>query len=123
MVGLFYTFYMLLLKILSRENNKNHIYHLHANWNFPLPSDTCMELSTPLCLSSSEFEDVVFEEDWHFLFTVIGTLQLSKYLTERERHHRWKQGLQMTNQDECKIKACLICSVLFLLYCFVQLSL
>jgi len=38
-----------------------------------------MELSTPLCLSSSEFE-----EDWLFLFTVMGTLQLSKYLMERE---------------------------------------
>ncbi len=60
---------------------------------FSVPSDTCMELSTPLCLSSSEFE-----EDWHFLFTVMGTLQLSKYLMEREGYHQWKRGLQTTNQ-------------------------
>lgn len=31
-------------------------------------------------LSSSEFEEVVLEETWYFLFTVMGMLQLSKYL-------------------------------------------
>lgn len=91
-----------------------------GNLTFPVPSDTCMELSTPLCLSSSE--DVVFEEDWHFLFTVMGTLQLSKYLTERERR-QWKRGLQMTNQAECIIKAHLICFVLHLLHFFLLLCL
>lgn len=54
-----------------------------------LPSATCIELSDDFCLSSSELEEVVLEEDWHLRFTVIGTLQLSKYLqkkkTEKER--------------------------------------
>lgn len=31
-------------------------------------------------LSSSELEDVVLEETWYFLFTVMGMLQLSRYL-------------------------------------------
>lgn len=31
-------------------------------------------------LSSSELEEVVFEENWYFLFTVMGMLQLSRYL-------------------------------------------
>lgn len=44
-----------------------------------LPLDTCMLLD-PFCLSSSELEDVVLDDDWHFLFMVTGTLQLSKYL-------------------------------------------
>lgn len=52
-------------------------------WN--IPSDTCM-LSDPFCLSSSELEDVVLQEDWHFLFMVMGTLQFSKYLQESEQH-------------------------------------
>lgn len=39
----------------------------------------CMEHSG-FCLSSSELEEAVLEEDWHFLFTVIGMLQLSRYL-------------------------------------------
>lgn len=44
-----------------------------------VPSDTCIRLD-PFRLQSSELEDVVFDEDWHFLFMVMGTLQLSKYL-------------------------------------------
>lgn len=36
-------------------------------------------------LSSSEFEEVVFEENWYFLFTVMGMLQLSRYLTNRNK--------------------------------------
>lgn len=35
-------------------------------------------------LSSSELEEVVLEENWYFLFTVMGMLQLSRYL--RSRH-------------------------------------
>lgn len=31
-------------------------------------------------LSSSEEEEVVLEETWYFLFTVMGMLQLSRYL-------------------------------------------
>lgn len=31
-------------------------------------------------LSSSELEEVVLEETWYFLFTVMGILQLSRYL-------------------------------------------
>lgn len=31
-------------------------------------------------LSSSELEEVVLEETWYFLFTVMGMLQLSRYL-------------------------------------------
>lgn len=31
-------------------------------------------------LSSSELDEVVLEETWYFLFTVMGTLQLSRYL-------------------------------------------
>lgn len=31
-------------------------------------------------MQSSELEDVVLEEDRHFLFMLMGTLQLSKYL-------------------------------------------
>lgn len=41
-------------------------------------------LLAPLSLSSSELEDVVLEEDLHFLFMVTGTLQLSKYLQTRQ---------------------------------------
>lgn len=32
------------------------------------------------CLSSSEVEEAVQEEEPHFLLTVVGILQLSKYL-------------------------------------------
>lgn len=31
-------------------------------------------------LSSSELEEVVLEDTWYFLFTVMGMLQLSRYL-------------------------------------------
>lgn len=34
-------------------------------------------------LSSSELEEVVLEENWYFLFTVMGMLQLSRYLRNR----------------------------------------
>ena len=37
------------------------------------------------CLSSSDVEDAVYEP--HFLFTVLGMLQLSRYLQETQR--RW----------------------------------
>lgn len=43
------------------------------------PADTCVR-PEPFCLQSSELEDVVLEEDRHFLFMLAGTLQLSKYL-------------------------------------------
>lgn len=46
-------------------------------------SGTCMSSSEPF-LSSSELEEVVLEENWYFLFTVMGMLQLSRYL--RNRH-------------------------------------
>lgn len=46
-----------------------------------VPSAAGLELSA-FCLSSSELEDAVLEEDWHFLFTVMGMLQLSRYLDE-----------------------------------------
>lgn len=39
----------------------------------------CMPSSEPF-LSSSELEEVVLEENWYFRFTVIGMLQLSRYL-------------------------------------------
>lgn len=35
-------------------------------------------------LSSSELEEVVFEENWYFLFTVTGILQLSRYLRNKK---------------------------------------
>lgn len=41
------------------------------------PADTCIGLE-PFWLHSSE--DVALEEDRHFLFMLMGTLQLSKYL-------------------------------------------
>lgn len=44
-----------------------------------VPWSTCMPSSEPL-LSSSELDEVVLEENWYFLFTVIGMLQLSRYL-------------------------------------------
>lgn len=39
-------------------------------------------------MSSSDLEDVVLQDDWHFLFMVMGTLQFSKYLesTTTVRH-------------------------------------
>lgn len=50
---------------------------------------TCMPSSEPF-LSSSELEEVVLEETWYFLFTVMGMLQLSRYLQKSsptaERH-------------------------------------
>lgn len=36
--------------------------------------------SSEAFLSSSELEEVVLEENWYFLFTVMGMLQLSRYL-------------------------------------------
>lgn len=54
-----------------------------------IPSDTCI-LLFPFCLPSSELEDVVLDEDWHFLFMVMGTLQLSKYLQESQSHYSVK---------------------------------
>lgn len=39
--------------------------------------------SSELFLSSSELEEVVLVENWYFLFTVIGMLQLSRYLRNR----------------------------------------
>lgn len=36
-------------------------------------------------LSSSELEEVVLEETWYFLFTVMGMLQLSRYLKIKKK--------------------------------------
>lgn len=36
-------------------------------------------------LSSSEEEEVVLEETWYFLFTVMGMLQLSRYLKIKKK--------------------------------------
>lgn len=44
--------------------------------------DTCMQSSEPF-LSSSELEEVALVENWYFLFAVMGTLQLSRYLSNR----------------------------------------
>lgn len=40
-------------------------------------------------LSSSELEEVVLEDTWYFLFTVMGMLQLSRYLNKLKstEHH------------------------------------
>lgn len=38
-----------------------------------------------LCLSSSEAEDVVQEEEAHFRLVVLGMLQLSRYLAGDQR--------------------------------------
>lgn len=35
------------------------------------------------CLSSSDVEEAVHEEEPHFLLTVLGMLQLSKYLCRK----------------------------------------
>ena len=44
-----------------------------------VPCGPCMPSSEPF-LPSSELEEVVFDENWYFLFTVMGMLQLSRYL-------------------------------------------
>jgi len=41
-----------------------------------------MQSSEPF-LSSSELEEVALVENWYFLFAVMGTLQLSRYLSNR----------------------------------------
>lgn len=55
---------------------------------FFIPSATCIELLAAFCLSSSELEEVVLEDDRHLRLTVIGTLQLSRYLQKREQIER-----------------------------------
>lgn len=51
------------------------------------PGATSKPLSV-VFLSSSEFEEVVLEENWYFLFTVMGMLQLSRYLRNRKSEIR-----------------------------------
>lgn len=48
------------------------------------PGGTCKPSSEPF-LSSSELEEVVLEQNWYFLFTVMGMLQLSRYLRDRKQ--------------------------------------
>lgn len=43
--------------------------------------------SSEAFLSSSELEEVVLEENWYFLFTVMGMLQLSRYLGRDTQVH------------------------------------
>lgn len=47
-------------------------------------------------LSSSELEEVVLEATWYFLFTVMGMLQLSRYLKILKRTNK-KRPLSITS--------------------------
>lgn len=46
-----------------------------------------MSSSEPF-LSSSELDEVVFDENWYFLLTVMGTLQLSRYLKNTKQSNQ-----------------------------------
>lgn len=79
----------------------------------------------PFRLPSSELEDVVFDEDWHFLFMVMGMLQLSKYLQESQQQHRDQSLIsyyQLLLQDtECGLGPLLTRNV-FIKFCVKTLA-